>query len=88
MEEGQPDAGVGQQLGDVLQSGADGDDEFEPVRELEGVAHQKTADGVAVVGPVVLGLAESVDDDEAHRRHARLRPPPSSSATPLPHFEL
>jgi hypothetical protein len=64
------DRSVWQELGDILQSRPDSDDNFQPIGELEGVSNQETADGVAVIRPVVLGFAQAVHHHKARRKTA------------------
>ena len=60
------EGGVGEELSGVNKRRCHGDDNFQPMRELEGVAGQETPDRVPVVGAVVLGLAHAI-----YHHHAR-----------------
>ena len=55
----------GERLDDVEHVGSDGADDPQPVREQVQVRLQEGGEGVAVVRPMVLGLAQAVDEDEA-----------------------
>ncbi len=48
----------------VLPLGPHGDHQLQPRRELGQMPREESADRVAVVGPVVLGFAEGIDDDQ------------------------
>lgn len=54
-------------LRDGLHARAHGHDHFEPVRELESVPGEEAGDRVAVIGPMVLRLAQAIDHDNARR---------------------
>ena len=43
------------------------------MRELESVARDETGDRVAVIRPVVLGLAQAINHDDARRQRAAAR---------------
>ena len=55
----------GEGLDDVEHVGSDGANDSQPVGEQVQVRLEEGREGVAVVRPVVLGLAEAVDENEA-----------------------
>ena len=56
----------------TLQSRAHSDNNFKPMRKLQGVSDEETADCVSVIGSMVFGLAQTVNNDETSGETALL----------------